>query len=231
MITRTFNKCIDDSMLSVAFTPDGKYIVLGGGYGSIRIWDIESNSEIQTFDKHTSCVFSIAFSPDSKNIVSRDKNGYIKLWETESGVLMRTFKGGDSIRATAITPDGKNIVFGGLNKIELWDIESGVLMRTFEGHCNSVLSIAITPDGKYLVSGNGNGTIKLWGMESGAVICQYAKLEDDEWIGSTTDGYYNCSSGAYRFFNFLDESKGMPKVVDRSHPIYKHRKRNKLLTL
>lgn len=39
------------------------------------------------------------------------------------------------------------------------------------------------------------------------------------------NGYYDCLGGAYRYFQFQDESQGMPKIIDQSHPIYKQRKK------
>src|ERR1700691_3837327 len=59
-----------DSILSVAFSPDGKQIVSGSDDKSIRVWDAETGEMVSgPFEGYTDGV-SVAFSPDGKRIVS-----------------------------------------------------------------------------------------------------------------------------------------------------------------
>ncbi len=53
---------------------------------------------------------------------------------------------------------------------------------------------------------------------------------EDEWIASTPEGYYNCSSEANKYFAFLDDSQGLGKVINKSHAVYRQRKRDELLS-
>ena len=101
-------------------------------------------------------------------------------------------------------------------------------IRTFKGHSSTVTSVAITPDGKYIVSGSRDNTIKLWDIKSGEEICQFVSFNDGEWIASTKDGYYNCSKNAYKYFNFQNNKE---VITDKNHPIYKKRKKKKLLNI
>ena len=181
---------------------------------------------------HSGYINSVAITPDGKYIVSGagfllDDNT-IKLWDIKSGEEIRTFEGhSNSVNSVAITPDGKYIVSGSHDKtIKLWDINSGEEIRTFVGHSGTVESVTITPDGKYIISGSSDNTIKLWDINSGEEIAQFVSFNDGEWITSTKDGYYNCSSNAYKYFNFQNNKE---VITGKTHPIYKQRKRKNLL--
>jgi len=76
-----------------------------------------------------------------------------------------------SIRAVAISPDGKTVASGSADKIiSIWNLDSGKLIQTLTGHANWVRSVAISPDGQTLVSCSADKTIKIWNLSSGKLI-------------------------------------------------------------
>ncbi|MBI3813946.1 MAG: hypothetical protein HY279_05700 [Nitrospinae bacterium] len=62
-------------VFSVAFSPDGKYVLSGGDDKTVRLWDAAAGKEIKIFIGHSSGVCSAAFSPDGKYAL-RDKDIY-----------------------------------------------------------------------------------------------------------------------------------------------------------
>ena len=205
-------------------------MISGGRHSTLILWDIESGEEIRSFEEDSRG--PIAITPDGKYVISRDCYRNLILWEIEGGKAIRRF-GEDnygSVESVEITADGKYVISGSSDKtMKLWEIDTGEEIRSFEGHNDSIQAIVITSDGKYVISGSLDKTIKLWEIESGKELIQYVSFEDAEWVSSTKDDYFNCSASAYKYFSFLDENIGMPKVVDRSHPIYKKRKLENLL--
>ena len=67
---------------TVAFSPDGSWIVSGGEDKTIRIWDSHTGRQIRVFEGHSAALSSVAFSPDGKKLYPAD--GIIHL---ESGML------------------------------------------------------------------------------------------------------------------------------------------------
>lgn len=189
-------------MNSITISPDGKYIVSGDGEihdvyedeetgGIVKLWDICSGKELQTFEGHSWGVASVAITPDGNYIVSGSPDSTTRLWEINNNEVFRTFEGGYGwgINSVAITPDGKFIAAGSDDRtIKLWEINSGKVLRTFKGHIHGVKSVAITPDGKYIVSGDGAyetaGTIKLWEISSGKDLQTFEGHND--WINSVS---------------------------------------------
>jgi WD40 repeat protein len=60
-----------DNIKSVAFSPDGKYVVSGSFDMTISVWDAEQGNIVSgPFEGHTDRVNSVAFSHDGKHIIS-----------------------------------------------------------------------------------------------------------------------------------------------------------------
>ncbi|WP_054464996.1 TIR domain-containing protein [Planktothricoides sp. SR001] len=164
---RNLFKGHEDYVWSVAISPDGKIIVSGSGDGTIRLWDINSGSDLAVRNLESS-VNSVAFSPDGSKIVSGSGDGTIRLWDIKSRSELAVFKGHeDYIFSVAFSPDGSKIVSGsGDGTIRLWDIKSRSELAVFKGHEDYISSVAFSPDGSKIVSGSGDQTIRLWDINS-----------------------------------------------------------------
>ena len=70
------------SVISIAFSPDGKSILTGSDDTTAKLWDISGNL-LRTFQGHQSSVISVAFSPDGKSILTGSDDKTAKLWDIE----------------------------------------------------------------------------------------------------------------------------------------------------
>ncbi|MGM9847095.1 MAG: hypothetical protein ACI31F_03990 [Muribaculaceae bacterium] len=163
---------IMDVVRSVAYSPDGKYLVSGNWYNTIKLWDVSTGECIKTFEGHTEDVSSVAFSPDGNYIASGSWDKTIKLWNVATGECIKTFEGhAGSVYSVAFSPDGKYIASGSSdNTLKLWNVKTGECVRTFDEHTSWVQSVAFSPDGKYIASSSNDETIKLWNVTTGECI-------------------------------------------------------------
>jgi WD40 repeat protein len=155
------------TVTSVAFAPDGKYIVSGSSDNSIKLWSVETKELLYTFEGHSNWVNSVSFSGDGRFIVSGSSDRSVKLWSVEERRLLYTFEGhSDGVYSVSISRDGRFIISGSYDKsVKLWSVEERRLIDTFEGHSGGVYSVSISRDGRFIVSGSTDKSVKLWSVE------------------------------------------------------------------
>lgn len=134
-----------EGLMTVDFSPDGKYLLTGGLDMAIRVWDTQSWTLQQTLRGHTHAVAVATFSPGGTTIASGDFDGVVKLWQLESRPELPGF--GTTENGTyklAQHPDGKHLFVVGDDGAQLWDAQTGAVVMKIPG---SYTAGAISPDG------------------------------------------------------------------------------------
>jgi WD40 repeat protein len=163
----------EDSVLSVALSPDGKLIVSGSRDSTVRLWDVEGNLIGQPFQGHEGSIYSVAFSPNGQMIVSGSDDHTLRLWDLQGKLISQPFEGHeDVVWSVVFSPDGRMIVSGSRDKtLRLWDLQGKLISQPFKGHEDCVTSVAFRPDGQMIVSGSWDETVRLWDLQ-GKLISQ-----------------------------------------------------------
>jgi WD40 repeat protein len=145
---------------SVAFSPDGKLLATGSGFGPIRLWEAATGKELRRCQGYRAHVVALAFSPDGSTLASLGglHDHTARLWEVASGKeRVRASQGHvGPVLSVAFSADGKSVVSGGRDGlVGLWNSESGQERRRplLAGDFQAVT--ALPADGKtFLTVGN-----------------------------------------------------------------------------
>ncbi len=166
-VTDTFP--VPGGTMSIAASPDGKYLALGISDSKVQILDAASGVVRQTI-RSAYGGWSVAFSPDSKLVVGGTSQG-MSMWETASGIWVPTSGGeGSLIRSLAFSNDGTLLAGGSDGIIYVWNVADGTLRYTKSGDFGDVYSLDFSPDNSLLVSGSEDGGVRLWNASSGALL-------------------------------------------------------------
>ena len=164
-------------VFSVAFSPDGRFVLIGSQDLTARLWDVATGKQIRFFEGHTDWINSVTFSPDGRFVLTGSWDKTARLWNATTGEPIRSFAGHtDGVNSVAFSPDGRFVLTGSKDKTaRLWDAATGQQIRSFEGHTGEVNSVAFSPDGRYVLTGSGSfqnqdNTARLWDAASGQQI-------------------------------------------------------------
>jgi WD40 repeat protein len=190
------------SLVSIAFSPDGKLIATGNDRGAklVELWNAETGAHVRTLRNGEAHPVSVAFSPDGKTLVvggqRDDHSGVVTLWNVETGKLKHTLERAQYVNKAVFSPNGKLVATAGAgDEVELWDIESGKPITSLQGLGDGTWNVAFSPDGKTLAAGGRDGNVRLWDVETGkqkeplkghgAVIYDLAFSPDGKTLAST----------------------------------------------
>jgi WD40 repeat protein len=111
-------------------SPDGKFLVTGGGDSIVKIWDMkvidstEKPSERIQFVGHAGSIQSIAFSPTSTEFATTGDDRKLKLWDlTGQGIVSIETDQLDIVESVAFTADGTHLATASKDgSMKLWRV-------------------------------------------------------------------------------------------------------------
>ena len=119
-----------ESVLAVAWAPDGKTLLTGSDDNTARLWDADSGCELRRLEGHGSAVWSVAWAPDGKTLLTGSDDKTARLWDADSGQCRRILLPCES-GWISLTPDGKAIGAGeGLEALTYSDPDEMAILPT-----------------------------------------------------------------------------------------------------
>ncbi|KAG9232612.1 WD40-repeat-containing domain protein [Amylocarpus encephaloides] len=166
-----------DSILTVAASQDGKFVVTGGKDRRIIVWDASTLTPLRIFSQHRDAVTGLAFRRGTNQLYSSSKDRTIKVWSLDELAYIETLFGHqDEVVDIAALAQERCISVGARDRTaRLWKVveETQLVFRggggaekkskskspkVLEGSMDRVAMI----DEETFVTGGDNGCISLW---------------------------------------------------------------------
>jgi len=192
-----------DSVLSAAFSPDGKFAVTGSADHIARVWEIASGKEI-THMTHNDSVQSVAFSPNGKYIASASADNTIRIWDSATGEeVVHMTHIGPKLRII-YSSDGKYIISSSSDRTaRVWNTTTGKEVAHWL-HGDSITAIAFSPDSRHVATGSADNTARVFDTTTGQEIARVTHYKPVTAIAFSSDGKYVVSGsmdGAAKSWN------------------------------
>jgi RNA polymerase sigma factor (sigma-70 family) len=158
-------------IVRAAFSPDGKFLVTGGG-GKVIVWEAATGKEHRTLiypkpERKVEVVYApsaLALSSDGKTLATGGTDKLIRLWDLATGKETHPLEGHDWwVVDLAFSPDGKTLYSGSWDAtVRRWDVKAGKELPGPEGYTHSA-RIACSADGRRMaISGGGAREVQVW---------------------------------------------------------------------
>ncbi|MBA4385780.1 MAG: hypothetical protein C0410_13670 [Anaerolinea sp.] len=135
-----------DSVVTAAFSGDGKWLITGSMDNTARVWDVATGNQVLILSGNISVVESVAISPDGTQVLTGSNTA--RLWNISLVDQQLVFSVPAAITSSALAPDGKSILIGDeVGNSGLWDLGSGKLLHEFPKDNHDVKTVAFSPDG------------------------------------------------------------------------------------
>lgn len=185
----------DDSINSIAFSPDGQLLASGSEDFTVKVWSVPTKQIVATLehvvDGFAEAVTGVSFSPDGEQLATAGAN--VKLWDVSTFTEEKTLETTDWLRTTTFSPDGQRLVTGDESgAVKIWSIQSGQSIDTLEVDANSVYSVQFSADNRTLAIAGDDG-LKLWALPN------WQSSPDSYFIGTLSESYEEEEIGAIAF--------------------------------
>lgn len=184
---KTFKKDTMD-FYTIGFSSDGNTIVSAGTDGPVQFWDVNESKLIRTLKQYGT---PIAFSPKDDTVVVTANNkermenndgsihivdvvddnlDIVYILDIATGQPIKTLYTQYHVNAIDYSADGKIIATVGSGGVQLWSSTTGELRRTLFNKKEGIHCIAFSPDSRTVATGNTEGMLQWWDVDSGKNI-------------------------------------------------------------
>lgn len=166
---RTATFAHQDSVVGIALSPDGKFLVTASRDNMVRMWEVQGTREILHF-VHAPNLTAVALSEDGRVVVTTS-DAEVRLWDAASGKEIRTLRHADRVVALALGTHTNYLATTSGPEVVVWDITSGARIVVLRGE-NAVTALAMHPEAALVATASLDRTIRLWDIPSGRTIAR-----------------------------------------------------------
>jgi WD40 repeat protein len=152
----------------LSFCPTSPLLAACGGDRTVRLWDYRTGQAAGILAGHEAPVSRVAFLADGSRLVSIARDGTGFLWDYANGEVERSWIGPSAQQSVGVHVGAGLIATGDTDgQIYLTDLTRGKILGRLDSGGAAITALAFNSPGDLLASGNLNGAVRLWQLESG----------------------------------------------------------------
>jgi WD40 repeat protein len=161
----------DSSVISSAFSPDGKRVATGTLNGDLRIWDAESGKTVLGPVRFGRRITGLHYLKEGTRLLvhfraDQRAPGTSAMVDSETG--RPVFPAVSNVVDYAFSSDARLLAVARTNSVvEVLDGSNGHVVVELKGHTNAITGLTFSSDGSLLASSSADKTVRLWRMPSG----------------------------------------------------------------
>lgn len=209
-----------EGYVSIAFSPDGNYLLAGCWDKTVKLWDVKKGKIIRKYYGHKLAPRSVSFNPKGNLVVSAGWDMVIHFWYVPTGINIKNLSGHTQcIRSVAFSPDGSKIATGGYDQmLKLWDIASNKEIFSVKTSSFPIEIVSYSPNGKYIATAGLENNIKLWDAQKGSLVRIFKGHTDAVYaLAFSPDGKYLASGGNDNIIRIWNVETGKTLYQLRGH--------------
>ncbi|KAG0164698.1 hypothetical protein DFQ28_009917 [Apophysomyces sp. BC1034] len=150
-----------DGVMCAQFCDTANILMTGSYDKTIRIWNLQTGTEIRRLTGHTRCVRALQF--DETKLISGAMDNTLKIWNWHTGQCIRTLEGHTG--GVLALHFGSRLMASGStdHTIRIWNFQLGECC-TLTGHTEWVNSVQIFQEESQLISASDDSTVRMWDL-------------------------------------------------------------------